>query len=315
MDKRHLGQTGLSTYPLCFGGNVFGWTADKATSFDLLDAFVDEGFDLIDTAEVYSAWVPGHRGGESEAVIGEWLRLRGRRDRVHVVTKVGMAMPGGRDGLSAGRIAEAVEGSLQRLGTDYIDIYLSHRDDPGTPLEETLEAFDRLVKAGKVRAVGASNYSAGRLREANGIAVDKGLARYEVMQPEYNLLEREFEDDLEPYCSAQGVGVITYFSLAAGFLTGKYRSAEDAKGAAREGAVSKYLDERGFGTVRVLEEVAEAHRATPAQVALAWVMAKPGVTAAIASATSLEQLRDLTAGARLALTPADVSKLDAAGAR
>ena len=315
MDKRPLGQTGLSTYPLCLGGNVFGWTADKATSFDLLDAFVDEGFDLIDTAEAYSTWAPGHQGGESEAVIGEWLASRGRRDRVHVVTKVGMPMPGGRDGLSAGRIAEAVEGSLQRLRTDHVDVYLSHKDDPATPLEETMEAFDRLIRAGKVRAVGASNYSAGRLAEANGIAVDKGLARYEVMQPEYNLLEREFEDDLEPYCSGQGIGVITYFSLAAGFLSGKYRSAEDARGKAREGRVSKYLNDEGFGMVRALEEVAEAHRATPAQVALAWVMAKPGVVAAIASATSLDQLRDLTAAARLSLTPDDLSRLDTAGAR
>ena len=314
MDTRPLGQTGLSTRPLAFGGNVFGWTADKAVSFDLLDAFVDEGFDLIDTAEVYSAWVPGHQGGESETVIGEWLAARGRRDRVHIVTKVGMPMPGGRDGLSAGRIAEAVEGSLKRLRTDHIDLYLSHKDDPGAPLDETLEAFDRLVKAGKVRAVGASNYSAGRLQEANTAAVRGGLARYEVLQPEYNLLAREVEADLLPYCMAEGIGVITYFSLAAGFLTGKYRTPADVEGKARKGAVSKYLNARGFALLEAVDAVAAAHGVKPAQVALAWVMAKPGVTAAIASATSVEQLHELTAAARLTLAADEMRALDAAGA-
>ena len=314
MDTRPLGQTGLSTRPLALGGNVFGWTADRERSFELLDAFVDEGFDLIDTAEVYSAWVPGHRGGESETVIGEWLASRGRRDRVHVVTKVGMPMPDGGQGLSAARIAEAVEGSLRRLRTDYVDIYLSHKDDPDTPLEETLEAFGRLVQAGKVRAVGASNYSGGRLAEANGIAVAAGLPRYEVLEPEYSLLSRGFEDDQAPYCRENGVGVIVYWALAGGFLTGKYRSEADTAGKARERTVAQHMTERGFKVLDAVEAVARAHAAAPAQVALAWTMAKPGVTAAIASATSLEQLRDLTAAARLKLSPADVSSLDTAGA-
>lgn len=314
MDKRPLGQTGLATHPLCLGGNVFGWTTDEARSFELLDAFVDEGFDLIDTAEVYSAWVPGHRGGESETVIGAWLKSRGRRDRVHVVTKVGMPMPGGRDGLSAGRIAEAVEDSLRRLQTDYIDLYLSHRDDPSTPLDETLEAYDRLIKAGKVRAIGASNYSGGRLQEANGLAVERGLPRYEVLEPEYSLLSRGFEQDQADYCRENGVGVITYWALAGGFLTGKYRSQADAAGKARERNVAQHLTDRGFAVLDAVEAVAQSHRVAPAQVALAWVMARPGVTAAIASATSVEQLRDLTAAARLTLTPDDVSRLEGAGA-
>ena len=315
MDKRPLGQTGLSTRPLCLGGNVFGWTADRERSFELLDAFVDEGFDLIDTAEVYSAWVKGHEGGESETVIGEWLHARGRRDRMHIVTKVGMPMPGGRDGLSAGRIAEAVEGSLRRLQTDYIDLYLSHKDDPDTPLDETLEAYDRLIKAGKVRAIGASNYSGGRLAEANTLAVQRGLPRYEVLEPEYSLLERGFEDDQAAYCRDNGVGVITYWALAGGFLTGKYRTAADAEGKARKRNVAQHLNDHGFAVLDAVEAVARDHAVAPAQVALAWVMAKPAVTAAIASATSVEQLRDLTAAARLPLTPDDMNRLETAGAR
>ncbi len=314
MDKRPLGQTGLTTRPLCLGGNVFGWTADRERSFALLDAFVDEGFDLIDTAEVYSAWVPGHAGGESETVVGEWLHARGRRDRVHVVTKVGMPMPGGRSGLSAARIAEAVEGSLRRLQTDYIDLYLSHKDDPGTPLDESLEAFDRLVKAGKVRAVGASNYEAGRLAEANTLAVARGVARFEVLEPEYSLLSRGVEQDLLPYCRDNGVGVITYWALAGGFLTGKYRSQADAEGKPRARNVAQHLTDRGFAVLDAVEAVAKAHAVAPAQVALAWVMGRAGVTAAIASATSLEQLRDLTAAARLQLTPGQVSELGRATA-
>ncbi len=314
MDKRPLGQTGLSTHPLCLGGNVFGWTADRERSFELLDAFVDEGFDLIDTAEVYSAWVPGHAGGESEAVIGEWLHARGRRDRVHVVTKVGMPMPGTTGGLSAARIAEAVEGSLKRLRTDYVDLYLSKKDDPDTPLDESLEAFDRLIKAGKVRAVGASNYEAGRLAEANTLAVGRGLARFEVLEPEYSLLSRGFEQDLAPYCRENGVGVITYWALAGGFLTGKYRSKADAEGKARARNVVQHLTEKNFAILDAVETVARAHAVSPAQVALAWVMGRPSVTAAIASATSLEQLRELTAAARLTLTPGDLRDLDTASA-
>ena len=314
MDKRPLGQTGLSTHPLCLGGNVFGWTADRERSFELLDAFVDEGFDLIDTAEVYSAWVPGHQGGESETVVGEWLASRGRRDRVHIVTKVGMPMPGTTGGLSAARIADAVEGSLKRLRTDYVDLYLSHKDDPDTPLEESLEAFERLVKAGKVRAVGASNYEAGRLEEANTLAVARGLHRFEVLEPEYSLLSRGFERDLAPYCRENGVGVITYWALAGGFLTGKYRSKADAEGKARARNVTQHLNDQGFAVLDAVEAVARRHAVSPAQVALAWVMGRPAVSAAIASATSLDQLCELTAAARLTLAPADLDALDTATA-
>ena len=315
MDKRPLGQTGLSTPPLCFGGNVFGWTADKPMSLRLLDAFVDEGFDLIDTAEVYSAWVKGNQGGESEALIGEWLSLRGRRDRVHIISKVGMPMPGGRDGLARARIAEAVEGSLKRLRTDYLDIYLAHKDDADTPLDETLEAFDRLVQAGKVRAIGASNYAVGRLEEANGAAVAHDRPRFEVLEPEYNLLERSIEADALPYCREQGIGVITYWTLAGGFLSGKYRSEADLAGKARARTVGKYMTPKGFAVLDAVEAVAAERRVAPAQIALAWVMAQPGITAAIASATSPEQLGDLTAAARLQLTPDDLARLETASAR
>ena len=314
MDLRPLGRTGLSTRPLCLGGNVFGWTADRERSFELLDAFVDEGFDLIDTAEVYSAWVPGHQGGESEAVIGEWLASRGRRDRVHVITKVGMPMPGGRDGLSASRIEEAVEGSLKRLRTDYIDLHLAHKDDPDTPLEQSLEAFERLKRAGKVRAIGASNYAQGRLELANTTAAEHGLSRYEVLEPEYSLLERGIEADALPFCRDEGVGVITYWSLAGGFLSGKYRSAADAEGKARSRTVGKYMNDKGWAVLGAVREVAEAQGVAPAQVALAWVMAQPGITAAIASATSVEQLRELTAAARLTLAPGDLARLERASA-
>ncbi len=314
MDKRPLGQTGLSTYPLAFGGNVLGWTADRERSFELLDAFVDEGFDLIDTAEVYAAWAPGLHGGESETVIGEWLGRRGRRDRVHIVTKVGAPMPGGGKGLSATRIAEAVEGSLRRLRTDHVDLYLAHMDDADTPLDETLEAFARLVRAGKVRAIGASNYSAGRLAEANGLAVERGLPRYEVLEPEYGLLSRGFEQDQAACCRENGIGAIVYRALAGGFLSGKYRAEADRVGKAREGTVARHMTEHGFKVLDAVEAVARGHGVAPAQVALAWVMAKPAVTAAIVSATSLDQLRDLTAAARLTLSPQDVSVLDTASA-
>ena len=309
MEKRRLGHSAIETYPLAFGGNVFGWTADRGRSFELLDAFVDEGFSMIDTADVYSAWASGHQGGESETVIGAWLRERGGRDKVQIATKVGMMGP-----LTAENIRRSCEASLKRLQTDVIDLYQSHKDDSGTPLEETLEAYGRLMEAGKVRAVGASNYCAARLETALRTSDAGGLPRYESLQPEYNLLEREFERRLGPLCEREGVGVITYFSLAAGFLTGKYRSAADAAGKARAEKVGKYTNGRGFAVLKAVDAVAEAHGVTPAQVALAWVMAKPGVTAAIASATSLEQLRDLTAAARLSLTRDQVEALDAAGA-
>ncbi|GJD53392.1 1-deoxyxylulose-5-phosphate synthase YajO [Methylobacterium crusticola] len=314
MDLRPLGRSGLSVSPLCFGGNVFGWTADEGTSFALLDRFVEAGFNFVDTADVYSRWVPGHRGGESEAVIGRWLKARpGHRDRIVLATKVGMDMGEGRKGLAPDSIAGAVEDSLRRLQTDRIDLYQSHTDDPETPIEETLRAYERLIRDGKVRAIGASNYAAARLREALDVAARAGLPRYECLQPEYSLAERgAYEAELEPLCRQEGLGVISYFSLAAGFLTGKYREAGAAAGRAREARVAPYLNPRGFAFLEELDAVAAEHGATPAQVALAWLIARPGLTAPIASATSVGQLDELIAGARLALAPAALARLEAA---
>lgn len=315
MKKRPLGRSGLSVAPLAFGGNVFGWTADEAMSFRLLDAFVDEGLDLIDTADVYSFWVPGNKGGESEEIIGRWLARTGKRDRVVLATKIGMDLGDGRKGLSKGRIAEAVEGSLRRLRTDRIDLYQSHVDDASVPHEETLEAYAALIKAGKVRAVGASNYTAARLREALDLAERRGLPRYESLQPWYNLHDRaEFEAELGPLCRERGLGVIPYFSLASGFLTGKYRSAKDVEGRPRAERLARYLTERGWRVLAALDEAAAEARATPAQAALAWLMSRPGVTAPIASATTVEQLREIAAAARLTLSPAALERLDRAGA-
>ena len=313
MELRPLGRSGLKTAPWAFGGNVFDWTADKQTSFALLDAFVGEGFSLIDTADVYSAWAPGHKGGESETVMGEWFAARpGVRDKVLVATKLGMLPPN--NGLSAKQIETAVEASLKRLQTDRIDLYQSHKDDAETPLEETLTAFDRLVKSGKVRAIGASNYDAPRLAEALKVSADKGLARYDSLQPAYNLMDRAIEAEIVPLCLKDEVGIITYYSLASGFLSGKYRSEADLGKSARVGGIKKYLTDKGFAVLKALDEVSETHGATPAQVAAAWVMAKPGVTAAIASATSLDQMKDLIAAARLKLTADDMAKLDKASA-
>jgi aryl-alcohol dehydrogenase-like predicted oxidoreductase len=313
MELRSLGHSGLKTAPWAFGGNVFDWTADKQTSFALLDAFVGDGFSLIDTADVYSAWAPGHKGGESETVIGEWFAARpGVRDKVLIATKLGMLPPN--NGLSAKQIETAVEASLKRLQTDRIDLYQSHKDDAETPLEETLTAYDRLVKSGKVRAIGASNYDARRLAEALKVSADKGLARYNSLQPAYNLMDRAIEAEIVPLCLKQDVGIITYYSLASGFLSGKYRSEADLGKSTRGGGIKKYLNDRGFAVLKALDQVSEAHGATPTQVAAAWVMAKPGVTAAIASATSLEQMKDLVAAARLTLTADDMAKLDKASA-
>ena len=313
MDMRPLGRSGLKTAPWAFGGNVLGWTADQDTSFKLLDAFVGEGFNLIDTADVYSAWVPGHKGGESERVLGAWLGARpGAREKVLIATKLGMLPPN--NGLSASQIETAVEASLRRLGTDRIDLYQSHKDDLATPLEETLTAYDRLVKAGKVRSIGASNYDAARLAEALKVSADKGVARYDTLQPAYNLMDRAIEAEIAPLCQREQVGIITYYSLASGFLSGKYRSEADLGKSPRGGGIKKYLNDKGFAVLKALDEVAEARSATPAQVAAAWVMAKPGITAAIASATSLDQMKDLTAAARLTLSGADLDKLDAASA-
>jgi aryl-alcohol dehydrogenase-like predicted oxidoreductase len=315
MEKRKLGRSGLEVAPLCFGGNVFGWTADEATSFQLLDAFVAAGLDFIDTADVYSTWVPGHRGGESETIIGRWLKQRGGRERVVIATKCGSDMGEGRKGLSRAWIRRAVEDSLRRLQTDRIDLYQAHVDDPATPLEETLQAFAELIREGKVRAIGASNHSAARLQEALAVSASTGLPRYESLQPGYNLYDRQgYEAELEPLCREQGLGVITYFSLARGFLTGKYRSERDLGQSPRGAGIAPYLDARGHRILAALDEVAAETHATPAQVALAWLIARPGITAPIASATSLKQLDDLIAATRLRLTPDAIARLDAASA-
>jgi len=312
MTHRPLGRSGLSTAPLIFGGNVFGWTADETTSRRLLDAFVDGGFNAVDTADVYSAWVPGHVGGESEGVIGRWLKARGRRDDVLILTKVAMwpAQPG----LSAANIAAAVEGSLKRLQTDYIDLYQAHQDDAATPIEEALEAFDRLVKAGKVRAIGASNFSPERLSASLETSRTRGVARYETIQPRFNLYDRqEVEGPLAELAAREGLGIIPYYGLAAGFLTGKYRSEADLEGRSRGRTVKPYLDDRGLKILAALDEAAKAVGASQAQVALAWIMAHPAITAPLASATSVEQLNELMGAARLTLPAEVIEKLNAAG--
>ncbi|MBP1179460.1 aldo/keto reductase [Methylobacterium sp. PvR107] len=315
MDKRRIGRSDLTVAPFCLGGNVFGWTADETTSFAILDRFVERGFDFIDTADVYSRWVPGHVGGESETVIGRWLSARpGARDRIVLATKVGMDLGEAGKGLSGRHIERACEASLRRLQTDRIDLYQSHVDDAEVPLEETLRAHERLIAAGKVRVIGASNYSAARLTEALRVSESSGLHRYECLQPDYSLAERGYEAELEPLCRAEQIGVIGYFSLAAGFLTGKYRSAQDATGRARENRVAKYLNPRGLALLDVLDSVAAAQGASPAQVALAWVIARPGITAPIASATTVAQLDELLGAASLALTADAVTRLDDASA-
>lgn len=314
MQRRPLGQTGLAIAPLVFGGNVLGWTADEATSFALLDAFVDHGFNAIDTADVYSRWAPGNTGGESETVIGRWLRARpGMRERVTIFTKVGADMGGpGEKGLSERWILKAVEQSLRRLGTDRIDLYFAHWPDPETPQEETLGAFARLLAAGKVRAIGASNLDAAQLLAALDLA-GQGLPAYGVLQPEYNLYDRAgFEGALRDLCLARGLGVVTYFSLASGFLTGKYRSKADLGQSPRGEDVERYLDARGLRLLAALDAVAADHGATPAQVALAWLMGRPGVTAPIASATRLAHVESFARAAALRLTDADRARLEAA---
>ncbi len=302
MNKRMLGKSGLEVAPLAFGGNVFGWTVDESTSFKLLDNFVAAGFNLIDTADVYSYWVPGNHGGESETIIGNWLKSSGDRKRVVIATKVGMEMGPDKKGLSRSYIFKAVEGSLRRLQTDYIDLYQSHTDDPETPIEETLSAYSELIKQGKVRAIGASNFTAERLKESIRLSEENGLPRYESLQPLYNLYDREdYETNLEPVCVEEEIGVIPYFALASGFLTGKYRREADLSKSPRGQGVKKYLDERGMRILDALDRVAKQHRSTPTRVALAWLVARPSITAPIASATNLEQLNDLIEGANLVL--------------
>ncbi|HUH49230.1 MAG TPA: aldo/keto reductase [Mycoplana sp.] len=316
MQKRPLGRTGLDIAPLVFGGNVFGWTADEKTSLSMLDAFTDAGFNAIDTADVYSSWAPGNKGGESETIIGNWLKRSGRaRDSVVLITKVGSDMGQGHRDLSKKWILQEVEASLKRLQTDHIDLYLSHWPDERTPYEETLEAHAALVKAGKVRAFGASNLDAGQLQASFDAADKAGLPRYGALQPEYNLYDRAgFEGPLADLCQRETIGVITYFSLAKGFLSGKYRSLTDTKGKARGEGVAHYLDDKGMRILAALDKVSAETGATPAEIALAWLMAKRGVTAPIASATSLGQLESLVKSANLQLSTEQMGALDAAGA-
>lgn len=310
MQKRALGKSGLEIVPLVFGGNVFGWTADEATSFRLLDAFVDRGFDAVDTANVYSAWVPGHQGGESETILGKWFAHSGKRNKVVLATKVGFKMGDGSQGLKKDYILRSAEESLRRLQTDVIDLYQSHTDDQDVPLDETLSAYDELIKSGKVRAIGASNYKGPRLAEAEEVAQKHGLPAYTTLQPEYNLYAREvYEADLAPVAQRLGLGVIPYFSLASGFLTGKYQSLEDTKGAKRGSRVEKYFDDRGMRILKALKQVSEEVNAEQASVALAWLMAQPAVTAPIASATSVEQTQALFAAVDLKLSEAQLSAL------
>jgi aryl-alcohol dehydrogenase-like predicted oxidoreductase len=314
MEQRRLGSSSLFIPPLVFGGNVFGWSADEGASFRLLDMLVDADLTAVDTADVYSRWVPGHQGGESETIIGRWLSKRGKRDDLVLMTKVGMEMPGRGKGLSPAWIKSSVEDSLKRLKTDYIDLYQAHRDDPATPLPETLAAFADLIRAGKVRAIGASNYSAERLEEALAASRAHNLPAYVSLQPHYNLVERPvYEDELEAACQRNQLGVIPYYSLASGFLTGKYRSSADAgKSSARGSAASKYLAGKGPRVLAALDEVARASAATPTQVALAWLMARPSVTAPIASASKPEQLGDLVKATTLKLSPAQIAALNTA---
>ena len=313
---RTVGQTGITLSPLVFGGNVFGWTADQAASFAILDRLLDAGLTTIDTADVYSRWAPGHSGGESESVIGDWLAARpGARQRITLMTKVGMDMGDAGQGLSAAYIGRAVEASLKRLRTDRIDVYFSHQFDDGVPQAETLGAYDQLIRAGKLRAIGASNFSAPQLRAALDIAAAQGLPRYQVLQPHYNLMAREHYDGaLRDLALAENLAVVTYFSLASGFLTGKYRRAADLAGSARGDWIKGYLNPRGLRILAALDDVAARHAAQPGEVALAWLMARPGVTAPIASATRLDQLEGLIRATQLRLSGGDIAQLDAASA-
>jgi len=313
MEKRKLGKSAIEVAPLMFGGNVFGWTVDEAMSFKLLDGFVGAGFNAIDTADVYSKWVSGNKGGESETIIGKWLKARGGRDKLVIATKVGIEMPGIGQGLKKDYIVARVEDSLKRLQTDYIDLYQSHTDDKSAPFEETLGAYSQLIEQGKVRVIGASNHEAPRLAEALKTSAAKKLPRYESLQPLYNLSDRAgFEKELEPLCLKEKVGVIPYYALAAGFLTGKYRTAADLGKSARGDRVMGYLNERGLRILKALDEVSARLGAKPAHVALAWLIARPSVTAPIASATSMAQLEDLIAGTRLELDRGAIEQLDAA---
>jgi aryl-alcohol dehydrogenase-like predicted oxidoreductase len=315
MAQRELGSSGIKTAPLVFGGNVFGWTVKGNDTALLLDAFLDAGFNTVDTADVYSKWVPGNQGGESETEIGKWLKQSGKRNKVIIATKVGGELAADKKGLKKDYIIKAAEDSLKRLQTDYIDLYQSHYDDAETPVEESLRAFDQLIKDGKVRAIGASNFSVERLHESLKVSREKGLASYQTLQPEYNLFDREkYETTIEPFIKEQNLGVISYFSLASGFLSGKYRSEADLEGSNRGAMVKKYLTDRGMRILQALDEVAAQYHTRPAAIALAWLIARPTVTAPIVSATSLSQLHELTQAASLQLSNETVDTLTTASA-
>lgn len=316
IQKRKLGNTDLLVAPVTFGGNVFGWTIDEAKSFEILDGFLDAGFNFIDTADVYSRWVPANKGGESEVIIGNWMKARNNRNKIILATKVGSDMDGnGKKNLSKKYIMEAIDASLLRLKTDFVDMYQSHYDDLETPVEETLEAYDQLIKAGKVRWVGASNFSAARLTESLEASKRLSLPKYQTFQPEYNLYKREgFEKEFEQICLDNQLGVINYYALASGFLTGKYRSEADLGKSARGGGMKDYMNDRGFKILKALDEVSEQYNSSPASVALAWLIARPSVAAPIASVTSLSQLDDLVKAAQLKLNIEDIAILDEASA-
>lgn len=315
MNKRELGNTGVSVSPLMFGGNVFGWTIDEAASFKILDAMADTGLDFIDTADIYSNWVPGNKGGDSEMIIGNWLKRSGRRSEIILATKVGMEMAPDKKGLSKGYIIKAAEDSLKRLQTDYIDLYQSHTDDDNTPLEETFEAYASLIQDGKVRLIGASNYTAERLEKALQVSSAHNLPAYQTLQPDYNLYEREnYETNLEPVCMAHKLGVISYFSLASGFLTGKYRAEKDLSKSQRGERVKKYMNDRGFRILEALDRVADQYQASHASIALAWIISRPSITAPIASASSTEQLKELVKATELKLSTESLELLTRASA-
>lgn len=313
MDKRKLGNTDLLVSPIAFGGNVFGWTLDEKKSFEILDGFIDAGFNFIDTADVYSKWAPGNAGGESEKIIGNWMKARNNRNKIILTTKVGGDMGDGKKGLSKKNIFNAIDASLSRLQVDFVDLYQSHFDDADTPVEETLEAYDQLIKAGKIRWIGASNFSPERLKESLETSKRLSLPKYQTFQPEYNLYKREgFEKEIEPACLDNQLGVISYYALASGFLTGKYRSEADLGKSARGGGVKDFMNEKGFRILKALDNVSEQYNSSPASVALAWLIARPSVTAPIASVTSLTQLEDLAKASSLRLDNEDISILDEA---
>jgi len=313
MEKRKLGNTDLLVAPITFGGNVFGWTLDEQKSFEILDAFTAANFNFIDTADVYSRWKPGNEGGESEKIIGKWMKSRKNRNKIILTSKVGSDMGNGKKGLSKKYILEAIDASLLRLQTDYLDLYQSHFDDLETPIEETLEAYDQLIRAGKIRWIGASNFTPERLKESLETSKRLSLPKYQSFQPEYNLYKREgFEKELEHICLDNHLGVISYYALASGFLTGKYRSEADLGKSQRGGGVKDFMNDRGFKILKALDEVSEQYNSSPASVALAWLIARPSITAPIASVTSISQLEDLTKAAALKLDVEDISILDEA---